>query len=217
MKKIGRLIILVFLAVIFINCQEERSKTGLLPSPEIEPEEYDVYSSLIEGRNSDVKKYYNDEIIVIESTTVPIYISDDPNWAGLESISREGSYLRGFNKKISIFEIGRDTLEDFERKNLYPSTLSYQFDLKIKYLLCSSEESLELKRKGDYWQQFYTWYPDSRCKISFSRVGFNSDRTKAVVYHAWGVGPLAAAGRFFFLAKVNNEWTVKKYITIWVS
>lgn len=216
MNKTGRLLILISIAVFMLSCKEDHPKSGLLPSPGIEPEEYAVYSSFIEGENSE-RTYDEDVIVVIENTTKPIVVSDDPNWIGFQGVRREGSYLRNFDKWISISEIGKDTLEDFERKNLYPSTLGYHFDLKVKYLLLSYEESLELARNSNYWEQFYTRYPDSRGTNSFSRVGFNSDKTKAVVYHEWGVGPLAAAGRFFFLIKVDKEWIIKKYIALWIS
>jgi len=215
MHKTTALIILVSTAVFFFGCSDRRTKTGGLPSPVPEPEEYEVYSFLLEGENAVIKKD-DDDIIVIEGDTVPTYVVEGTNH-GIQTITRKGSYLYGFNETLSIPEIGWDTLDDFERKNMSPSTLDYQFDLKTKYLLFNHEEQLELGHAGSYWDRFYTRYPDSHGRISFSRVGFNRDKTKALVYRGWLAGSLAGGGHVVFLSKVDDRWIVKKRIAIWIS
>lgn len=216
MNIVARLIISVSIALLFFGCRGDRDNAGSMFAGEPEPEEYAVYSSLLEGKNVDSRKD-KDDIIVIGGSTVPIPIVEGPNYSGSKCIPRIGSYLCNFDEKISIREIGRDTLADFEKKNRYPSTLDYQFGIETKYLLCSDEEYLELRRSSDHWKPFYTRYPYSHGKIAFSRVGFDRTRTKAVVYREWIAGSLSGGGRFIFLSKVNGGWIVNKYIPLWVS
>ena len=68
-----RLILLVSIVLLFSGCTEDRDKANTIFDIEPEPEEYAVYSSLLEG-NFNGDKRERDEIIVISETTVPISV-----------------------------------------------------------------------------------------------------------------------------------------------
>lgn len=46
----------------------------------------------------------------------------------------------------------------------------------------------------------------SRSEVSFSAVGFNKDRTLAVLYATYFCGPLCARGTYYVLEKHNGQW-----------
>lgn len=58
----------------------------------------------------------------------------------------------------------------------------------------------------------YKLYPRSKLPDSprtyreFSSVGFNDDKTRALVFLWRDCGPLCGSGRFYFLEKKHNEW-----------
>jgi hypothetical protein len=216
MNIIARLILLVSIVLLSFGCRGDGYNVGSVFGNKPEPEEYAVYSGLLDSSIDGIERDKHG-IIVLNGTTVPINVVNGRDKGGFYSITRIGSYIRSFDEKLSIFEIGWDTLADFEKKNWYPTTLAYQFDIRAKYLLCSDEEHLELKQSPDYWSRFYTCYPDSFGMVGFSRVGFDRKRIKAIVYREWLAGPLAGAGHLVFLSKVGGEWVVKRRITLWIS
>jgi hypothetical protein len=213
MNRIGRFLIPVLLALFLSGCQDHRAKTASLPSPELEQEEYNVYSSLL-NRDSDAK---DDEIALIFDYTEIVPIVDTINGYSLPSIFRTRDYIPGFDGKIYIAEIGEDTLRDFEQKNQHRSPLNYKFDLKSKILLFSNEELWDIMREEAYWYKLSSKYPNSRGIFTFSRVGFNQTRDKAIVYQHWYDGGRANSGHIILLYKVNGVWTLKKAISLWLS
>jgi hypothetical protein len=213
MNRIGRFIIPVLLAVFIPGCQDHRAETASLPSPELEQEEYDVYSFLVNDRSDSE----NDPITIISDSTVPVHFIDMPLGYSHSNIFRTRYYIPGFDGKIYIAEIGEDTLADFEQKNQHPSLLDYKFNIKEKYLLFSHEEYMDMDPLGPFWYKFDSRYPNSSGILSYSRVGFNCTRDKAIVYESWWAGSTAGSGRIILLIKVNGVWTLKNGVLLWVS
>ncbi len=56
------------------------------------------------------------------------------------------------------------------------------------------------------WQAFYNRYPNSGGWIELSAVGFNADKTVAVVYTAHHCGMLCGSGEFKVLEKKEGKW-----------
>jgi hypothetical protein len=46
-----------------------------------------------------------------------------------------------------------------------------------------------------------------RSEISFSAIGFNRERTVAVIYATYWCGPLCARGTYYLLDKRDGQWT----------
>jgi hypothetical protein len=213
MNRIGRFIIPVLLAIFLSGCQNHRSETASLPSPELEQEEYNVYSFML-NRHSCEK---NDEIALIFDFTETVHVVDIFNGNSWLYIFRTRDYIPGFDGKIYISEIGEDTLRDFEQKNQHRSPLNYKFNTKSKILLFSNEELWDMMRKEAYWYKLSSKYPNSRGIFTFSRVGFNQTSDKAIVYQHWCDGGRANSGHIILLYKVNGVWTLKKAISLWLS
>jgi hypothetical protein len=56
------------------------------------------------------------------------------------------------------------------------------------------------------WKEFYRQYPESGGIVEFSAVGFNADKTIAVVYMGRLCGPLCGMGAFYVLEKRDGKW-----------
>ena len=56
------------------------------------------------------------------------------------------------------------------------------------------------------WTEFYRQYPESGGIVEFSAVGFNADKTIAVVYMGRLCGPLCGSGIFHVMEKRNGKW-----------
>jgi hypothetical protein len=61
------------------------------------------------------------------------------------------------------------------------------------------------------WKGFYEKYPDSGGYNEVSAVGFNSDKTIAIVYVAHMCGGLCGGGSFHVLEKKDGKWQAHKW------
>lgn len=67
------------------------------------------------------------------------------------------------------------------------------------------------------WDFFYKKYPDSQGITTLSRVGFNIDKTKALVYFGTQSDGLAGTGYYVILQKEINRWKIVKKQMLWIS
>src|SRR5439155_26124159 len=92
--------------------------------------------------------------------------------------------------------------------NKKPWLLQRKFDDKIPYVLVPKEKisSIFAAKSVDVWADFYKLYPDSGGYIEMSAVGFNADRTYAIVYMGHSCGGLCGGGTYHFLQKKDGKW-----------
>jgi hypothetical protein len=83
--------------------------------------------------------------------------------------------------------------------------LQQKFKTEIPCRIVTSEE-VNAAMADHGWDGFYKTYPDSGGWIELSAVGFNADRTVAVVYVGHSCGSLCGGGRFHVLQKRDNKW-----------
>ena len=75
-----------------------------------------------------------------------------------------------------------------------------------------NKECIILSKKSDWKKR----YPKAYGIYFLSRVGFNSDSTRALVYIEDYSAPLVATGSLFLLEREEN-WIIKKTIFDWIS
>ena len=63
----------------------------------------------------------------------------------------------------------------------------------------------------------YTGEERGRVILTFSRVGFNNDNTKAIVLLGDYYAPLVGAGFLYFLEKTDDSWRIVSSIMVWIS
>ena len=98
---------------------------------------------------------------------------------------------------------------DFIKVNQTKWLLQEKFKLEIPYKLVSSETIISIinpfTEKED-WKEFYKQYPDSGGFIDLSAVGFNADKSVAVVSKGGWCGSLCGEGEYHVLQKKDGKW-----------
>jgi hypothetical protein len=97
------------------------------------------------------------------------------------------------------------TLRDYVVMNRVPRHLLRMFPIDKTYLLVPKRELDELILKS-HWEDFYTRYPEARSYISVSSVGFNAQKTKALLTMDYSCGILCMYGTYYFMEKQNGRW-----------
>ena len=107
----------------------------------------------------------------------------------------------------NIFDsVDDETLNGYQNDNEERVKLSNIPDLQIQCILIT---------KNNEWN-WKNIYPDASALFHLSRVGYNSDKTQALVYVSDYCAPLVASGNLIYLEKEEN-WIIKKTTMIWIS
>ena len=166
----------------------------------VSDEEYEIYSSVI-------KQLYvqpNTRQVIIEERTFryDFAVENDEPW-------------REKNKKKGV-SIDESAADDYEAKNNSKWLLNKNsFKLPVKTNLITDDDlrSIFHGSWGDLeWINYYRRFPESRGFVMLSRIGFNTERTQALVYVGSRCGPGCGDIHFLLLEKADGNWTTKKEI-----
>jgi len=97
-----------------------------------------------------------------------------------------------------------DEIREFEQGNRSPKLLQSKFHLKLPYDLVPQSKVDDLFRKvgpRDPWENFYAAFPAADGYVEVAAVGFNRNKTRAVVYAANHCGRLCGGGNYSFWEK----------------
>lgn len=103
-----------------------------------------------------------------------------------------------------------EAISNYVEQNKKTWQLQRQFSLKKPYKLLTSEK-LETIIKRGWWDEFYKRYPGSGGYLELSAVGFNRDKTIAVVYMGRHCGGECGFGTFYELQKIKGKWEPLKW------
>lgn len=107
-------------------------------------------------------------------------------------------------------EVVGPAISDYVKLNEKSWLLQPQLSIELPYRLITADELKSALDRGG-WQGFYTQFPDSGGWIEMSAVGFNADKTVAVVYMEHSCGMLCGGGRFHVLQKKDGKWLPLKW------
>ena len=88
---------------------------------------------------------------------------------------------------------------DYNRATGTPWRLQKNFKLADYELAPQAELDALLKNNPQGWQEFHRRYPGAAGYVEFSAVGFNADKTVAVVYIGQHCGNLCGSGQIFVM------------------
>ena len=155
-------------------------------SSPVEAEEYAAYSAFI---NQKYIPYYSTPMYTLQGALVEdgkldkngklvILASTQQEFANVVGVSR--NLLQGFLRGEANQD-AEETFDDLINKSGQPVQLRNAFDLTVRYELAGNKASDRdlYKLKWDR-EEFLNRFPHSKGLLSFSRVGFNPARTKAV-------------------------------------
>jgi hypothetical protein len=98
----------------------------------------------------------------------------------------------------------KDAIADYNL-NRKQGLLKRQFQIEKSYEIVSSDTIGALFKDGG-WDSFYKRYPDSGGYIIMSAVGFNKEKTRAIVYTGSSCGDLCGSWSFHLLEKIDGNW-----------
>jgi hypothetical protein len=99
-------------------------------------------------------------------------------------------------------------LKSYKEANKQTWLLQRKFDLAIEYELVPRETIAAIFKGKDVegWKDFYDRYPNSGGTSHMSAVGFNADKTLALVYVGHSCGGLCGGGSYHLLKKTGDKW-----------
>ena len=97
-------------------------------------------------------------------------------------------------------------ITDYIRINKTKWRIQENFKIEKPYKIVSSDIILSLIKK-EGWEGFYKKYPDSGGFIDLSAVGFNADKSIAVLSKGGWCGDLCGSGDYYVLQKKDGRWT----------
>jgi hypothetical protein len=186
----------VLLVLLLCSCSPGVSRATASPPPDIEAEEYSVYSDLI--RHNPIGYDLGSSFVVREQTVADL----DTFEFTLENVHRLPAGL----------------VDSYRSRNASAYTLSPNLDVEQDYAMMSQEEFDRIFRgKGSVWTRFPTKHPAAGGLITFSRVGFDEKGDKALALFGFRCGDLCSAGGTYLLVKENGHWTVQETLMAWQS
>lgn len=154
----------------------------LLP---VEPEEYAAYSAFI---NQKYIPYYSTSMYTLQGDLVEEGELDENGIVLIVANTRqEFANVVGVSRYMLQLFMGREanpeaeeTFDDLISKSGQPAKLSNAFDLSVRYELVGDKPGEELYKLMWDRNKFVDRFPHSKGLLSFSRVGFNAARSKAL-------------------------------------
>jgi hypothetical protein len=168
--------------------QSSAVSTDNQPKPYEDAEAYEVYGAILptEGPWQVAKA----KSLVIRSETKGYKMCLSPDEESEKIIGQAISQYVKLNEKNWLLKRGLSIEKSYE-------------------LVPYDELKSALKQGG--WENFYKQYPNSGGWIELSAIGFNADKTVAVVYmghHSWS---LSGGGGFHVLQKKDGKWVPLKW------
>ena len=185
------------MVVLLPSGRPAQSKTPISPAADEEDKEiYEVYSAVVP-----MDAWYR------ENSKVILILADIPprEW----QIRSPRGALTGDAKFMESFE---PILASFESANRTAILLRSDFRVaKPTRLVTRAQLDAAFERPlgteaGDGWEGFRHHFPDSAGYLILSAVGFNADRTIALVYEEHRCGGLCGAARYYILQKRQGLW-----------
>jgi len=198
-RKTASILIILSFCLALPSCREDIAEVP----DQIMADEYKVYSDALSqlARLPEGK----DMLVIREMTTVGRQEFDE----------RHRSYLKkNFGEKINDHLINQ-----FGAVNAKPVTLQDKFSDSLNIVLISkAEEDKIFDPIEEGWKRFYLKYPQSTGIIELSRVAFDANRRKALVYYGalfdYGKGGI---GYYVLLERISDGWIVEKKVKCWIA
>ncbi|HEY7285781.1 MAG TPA: hypothetical protein VH497_10080 [Vicinamibacterales bacterium] len=161
------------------------------PKPLVDPDAYAVYAAVLPS-NWLVRTGHATRLVIQDTTEIADFAASHcyPKGADIDN----GAWTAA--------------LDDFKAQNAEPLALLNQLTLDRPYELVPGDHLRSFfKTAGvDGWENFMAAYPDASGYIQLSAVGFDRDKTKAIVYVAHHCGGLCGKGTYHFLERQQGQW-----------
>jgi hypothetical protein len=157
---------------------------------------------------------------VIDSLLTPRILGPTNKLVLLDSTSAFES-LTGLADFSKLPEVDSGLIRDFALRNREPRSLhslkALSGRLPIFFVEARVLSSLPHGDPEKYWDAFVTLYPKSTGHISLSSIGYNKDRTVAMLVINLECGSLCGSGDIVTLKRVGAKWRVTGVQNMWMS
>ena len=122
--------------------------------------------------------------------------------------------LDGLSQKLP--KLSAKTIADFKSRSRLCRTLDAKFNASVTLLSKQERRAIFAgKDTRKAWATFYKKFPGSAGYIIVSSIGFNEDRSQALVDLTNKCGDKCGAEQFVLLTKVNGEWRASARHKLW--
>lgn len=198
-------LLLISTALFIASCNKDTDDPkplfNLDQADPIDPEDYQIYSTVLDSMFS----YHS---LIVNQQTTPL----------LEDNTENPQYQY-------LMELYIDFDSTLIRSYLFNNDTTYTFNnnftcLKNRVqLITSSEISYYFSDRdiNNGWKRFYSDYPNSGGIVYFSRIGYNTDKTQALLEIDDIYCSLGAEGYLIYMTKDGNQWKIKNILLMWIS
>ncbi len=188
------LLLLVLPLLIVAACSDD-DPVGTYPT-DVTDDEYAVWSVTLDS----MVVWEADDVVVLQSGTDGYALHDSATASTLKQ----------------QLKVPDEAVVNYKDRNAGSSTIERKLTLPVDYHLISSQEIEDILTIDGY-EELYRRYPKCNGVTTLSHVGFNADRTMALVYMSNTTGYLAGAGWAVLCRKVSGKWAVVTSTIVWVS
>jgi hypothetical protein len=182
-----------------------QTSTSQVVSDAVTGEEYEVYSSLfampriVNGKRA--------QQLVMGTDTAKPTINEVRDAANCHEDVRPGEPRIRRGPSLFADDV-RPLVDDLLIKSRQIYSWNRRFSLRRSYTLLSASKfrAFFRERYNGGWDVFYRKFPDAEGFKTLSRVGFNRDKTKALVYVVSAYTTIDTFTTFVLLQKTRGEW-----------
>lgn len=188
---------LFLLAVVFIlvACDNSTTKSSNVTNENC----YDIYSIILKDNFADYSK---------------IALGNFTNYS---DIFFDNEIFPFNDLTHALTNLQLETYNSFVEQNKTSDSLQNKFNLDKEILLIGKSVIDDMFKKTDFWDEYYTLYPNTQGFLTFSRIGYNNDSTQALVYYGNRQGDTTGAGFYVIFIKSDGKWTLDQKMMVWMS
>lgn len=208
MKIIKLLLLSSICMSLFFACsknEEVETQFTLKTSDMIDDLDYQIYSLVLTKTQTSSK-----QIVVFQTSSKGMSITEEIG---------SDTYVNLFKSEIPDLDVS--VFADFRTKNVSTVNFDNKFSVSSKTVKLIGEEELRfifsVSDVNSGWEKFYKTHPNSNGYINFSRIGYNTAKTQAILEIGNFYASLGADGAIIFLQKENAVWKIVKTQMTWIS
>ncbi len=194
-----------------VELKEQEQETAAPLTCTLNDEDYAVFTAVLESLGTErAKESWEKKEILVNDVTGAGEVTD-AKWAswGYPSIATPAP--------------SAETRVEYKDKSRFMCPLTDAWGNSRLYRSFKHTELNEYfgkKLRGrDGWEEFYRVHPQAAGFWTFSRPGFNSEGTEALLYVTHSCGWLCGTGHLYFLTREssNSKWTVRNRLFLWIA
>ena len=213
-RTVRKTLVVALLSLVLGLCGCNRGRKLVAPASDLTADEYNLFSAYVTdlqgGKDKASESKQVAEIIVLNMTQsgdddlLPDENGHPVPW---------GKTAESLREKAPALQ--QTTIDSFRKANFQQAFIRPSFRFPIDYQLVEQTQLDSIFKNGDGWNVYYKRYGSGI--VTWSRVGFNADRSQALFYESYRCGGLCGTGRYMVMEKKNSGWVIGANIVVWVS